>query len=273
MQPCSVLVESTLHKEDVLSGGHTSVWGSWYDKDAKQWGYACCKGLNKDSACPLHSSRASLSVTKAPQVTASSDDWGSTPDELLPRQIVEELSTRAGAFVEHVVNFAVGSWRRLVQGGTSSSGVAEGQSEGPESAAAASALEQFKSLQRLQEAEAALKPLMRQLQDNKVPSSIVQKLDRIADFISEREYVQANTAYMTLTLGNKRWHHHQTLMGGSFSATRSPAGYEAYREHQEQRLAYETDPEVERYLHCVKRLILLMRCLYPNVDISKNLDI
>lgn len=39
------------YDEDVYPGNHSSVWGSWYDKDSRQWGYSCCHSLMHQSYC------------------------------------------------------------------------------------------------------------------------------------------------------------------------------------------------------------------------------
>ncbi|CAE8640447.1 unnamed protein product, partial [Polarella glacialis] len=49
----SDLAPSTLYKEHELEKGHTSVWGSWFDPDAKKWGFACCRSLERRTRCSL----------------------------------------------------------------------------------------------------------------------------------------------------------------------------------------------------------------------------
>mmetsp|Transcript_9614 Transcript_9614/g.11072 ORF Transcript_9614/g.11072 Transcript_9614/m.11072 type:complete len:592 (-) Transcript_9614:159-1934(-) len=39
------------YEEDVFPGNHTSVWGSYYDVDTQQWGFACCWQTNKKGYC------------------------------------------------------------------------------------------------------------------------------------------------------------------------------------------------------------------------------
>jgi hypothetical protein len=39
------------YKEDVHANGHTSVWGSWWSKEHKAWGYSCCRQVDKAAAC------------------------------------------------------------------------------------------------------------------------------------------------------------------------------------------------------------------------------
>mmetsp|Transcript_17925 Transcript_17925/g.22860 ORF Transcript_17925/g.22860 Transcript_17925/m.22860 type:complete len:495 (+) Transcript_17925:432-1916(+) len=39
------------YEEDVFPGNHTSVWGSYFDLDTRQWGFACCWQTNKKGYC------------------------------------------------------------------------------------------------------------------------------------------------------------------------------------------------------------------------------
>lgn len=41
------------YAEDVHVLGHSSVWGSFFDKESKMWGYNCCQGTQRDSPCQL----------------------------------------------------------------------------------------------------------------------------------------------------------------------------------------------------------------------------
>lgn len=36
------------YPEDIFSGNHTQVWGSWYDG---AWGYGCCQGMLRSAYC------------------------------------------------------------------------------------------------------------------------------------------------------------------------------------------------------------------------------
>mmetsp|Transcript_75583 Transcript_75583/g.204039 ORF Transcript_75583/g.204039 Transcript_75583/m.204039 type:complete len:243 (-) Transcript_75583:147-875(-) len=56
----SFLVESSQrsmaksrYQEDLLINGHEGIWGSWYSTGDKRWGFACCKALEHEEACPL----------------------------------------------------------------------------------------------------------------------------------------------------------------------------------------------------------------------------
>eukprot|EP00918_Siedleckia_nematoides_P103113 GHVU01225102.1.p1 GENE.GHVU01225102.1~~GHVU01225102.1.p1 ORF type:complete len:512 (+),score=134.16 GHVU01225102.1:104-1639(+) len=39
------------YEEDVCEYGHSSVWGSWYDRETDRWGYACCKSGQRMREC------------------------------------------------------------------------------------------------------------------------------------------------------------------------------------------------------------------------------
>merc|ERR1719482_1053948 len=45
-----MLIQSK-YQEDVYHGNHSSVWGSWFDKETQQWGYACCRATTEHAYC------------------------------------------------------------------------------------------------------------------------------------------------------------------------------------------------------------------------------
>jgi len=46
------------YAEDVHPGNHSSVFGSWFDRAAKAWGYACCHDTNANAYCAGAAGRA-----------------------------------------------------------------------------------------------------------------------------------------------------------------------------------------------------------------------
>jgi hypothetical protein len=44
---------SSRYPEDGLEGGHTEIWGSYFDIKEQSWGYGCCKSLIRNADCPL----------------------------------------------------------------------------------------------------------------------------------------------------------------------------------------------------------------------------
>ena len=62
------LVPVTKYIEDEWLGNHTSVFGSWYDRAAGRWGYACCRQTARAAYCvPIVKQQQS----KAEAVTAT----------------------------------------------------------------------------------------------------------------------------------------------------------------------------------------------------------
>lgn len=43
--------KSSLYAEDVFTNGHTSVFGSFFCKESKRWGYRCCASLERSAVC------------------------------------------------------------------------------------------------------------------------------------------------------------------------------------------------------------------------------
>ncbi|EER04227.1 step II splicing factor slu7, putative [Perkinsus marinus ATCC 50983] len=48
----SKLIVKSRYDEDNYSNGHTSVWGTYYDRATHKWGYACCKTFDRCGYCP-----------------------------------------------------------------------------------------------------------------------------------------------------------------------------------------------------------------------------
>jgi pre-mRNA-processing factor SLU7 len=45
------LLTKSKYDEDNFFNNHTSVYGSYYDKEKKKWGFICCKQVDSDSLC------------------------------------------------------------------------------------------------------------------------------------------------------------------------------------------------------------------------------
>ncbi|GIX65434.1 step II splicing factor, putative [Babesia caballi] len=45
------LVVRSRYREDKFERGHSSVFGSFYDRDSGRWGYRCCKALERAAPC------------------------------------------------------------------------------------------------------------------------------------------------------------------------------------------------------------------------------
>ena len=48
---------SSCYQEDLSVNGHSEVWGSYFDLNTKQWGYACCRTNEKAGICPIRTKK------------------------------------------------------------------------------------------------------------------------------------------------------------------------------------------------------------------------
>merc|ERR1719331_1379171 len=46
-------MESSAADGEVLESGHLCIFGSFFCRETKRWGYACCGGTAKGARCPL----------------------------------------------------------------------------------------------------------------------------------------------------------------------------------------------------------------------------
>ena len=45
------VITKSKYEEDIFTNNHTSVWGSYYNRSTKNWGYACCHSSLHNSYC------------------------------------------------------------------------------------------------------------------------------------------------------------------------------------------------------------------------------
>ncbi|GLE05307.1 hypothetical protein PINS_up014320 [Pythium insidiosum] len=55
--------------EDVLEQNHTSVWGSWFDRNDMAWGYACCHSKVRKSYCTGEEGKQAIEAARHAQNT------------------------------------------------------------------------------------------------------------------------------------------------------------------------------------------------------------
>lgn len=221
------LVSSELVKEDLLEADHKAVWGSFYDRETRRWGYSCCRGTNKGQPCIAAAAAAAAeqseeqsaaSQRKSSRRDDSSDsaesrrmarlrerdvqaiDWSGAPSELLPPGDV----AGAAALIEHVVRYTVGAWQREL-------GKAAANGRAPQNPLGVAA-EVSQNAELLKQTRDALTTLLQQLSRGKVESSLVAQLRDMLRCAASREYAAANQVYIELTVGNKRW---QNVVAGA----------------------------------------------------------
>lgn len=78
------------YPEDVFPNNHTSVWGSWYDKESGQWGFACCHSLISRSYCTGEAGKEANQASTASALLASKDE-DAEPEEEKPVKSLAEM--------------------------------------------------------------------------------------------------------------------------------------------------------------------------------------
>jgi len=247
------LVESSLWKEDLFVNGHKSVWGSWFDTEAKKWGYACCRGFDKGGSCSSaaqaskgknaansdddDSSDESVDSEEAKRRAAEKPfDWSNPPPELLPK--AEVSGGEAAAFLEHFVRWGIGAWRAQAEADTA-----------------------------FTQTEAGLAPFLERLASGEVPTEVLSKMDKMVSLAAEREYQASSAAYMELSLGHKKWNN--VFAGANAMNTNKGARINIIK--QDTLLAFDSDPVAQRYIQAMRKLIMIVQSMRPNEDASKNL--
>jgi len=176
----------------------------------------------------------------------------------LAREVIDAQDEKPGAFVAHFVRFAIGAWRRLLE---STDNPGRGDEEGPEA---------FKNEQSLQEVEAAMVPLMRQLEAAQANPTVIQQLSKMVSLAADREYAEAGKAYVDMVLGHKKWNNVIASYGGTSGTNK---GARIYVTKQDDLVEFDKDPVVQKYMQCLRRLVLLTQHVRPNPDTSKHLRI
>lgn len=265
------LAQSELCKEDVLECGHSAAWGSFYDRTARRWGYGCCHGLTRGEHCPLALPAAAAAQQRARAASArdgeSSDDEQHRPravDEAAaavavlaaaPELRLEPRPRAAFRATEEYLRHAISVWFHAW------ASTPFGNSGGPADACAVRATRE------------ALVPLLRHLSIRALDQVL---LGRLADFIQlaeQREYSQANDAYLRITIGKSLWHNDMDLGEGRAHW----GGGDGLRTWQRQTVEkdwkgatlFDSDPEVQRYVHALKRLVTYMQFVQPCEDPAK----
>lgn len=60
------IVIRSRYREDVFEHGHSTVFGSYYDRASRKWGYKCCKTIDKGAKCTEGTSKQKASETDRP---------------------------------------------------------------------------------------------------------------------------------------------------------------------------------------------------------------
>eukprot|EP00928_Gymnodinium_smaydae_P065582 TRINITY_DN48699_c0_g1_i2.p2 TRINITY_DN48699_c0_g1~~TRINITY_DN48699_c0_g1_i2.p2 ORF type:complete len:319 (-),score=65.28 TRINITY_DN48699_c0_g1_i2:53-1009(-) len=297
------MVESTLWKENVLTSGHRSVWGSLYDKETKRWGYACCKGFDREAACTVPKDpeeeraqwgdAAALVPEVEPHSPGAEDDWSTDSEHKLCNQSEQkpidfsdppaELRPRAEMknareYIEHFVRYTIGEWERQKTAGfpgfnDHNRGLYKDSL--PDTVKAIGPLiwrlKKGENLDRGEKRNNKRSRETRTSMEGKYvrEQNVLDSLERMTTCAADREYSKAHETYMRLTFGNKMWN----LTHVAHVAACTMKGAREYRRNRDSLNTYDMDPVSQKYMHAIKKLVNFTQCLRPNDDESKNVVI
>ena len=78
----------------VYINNHTHVWGSWYDKNTGQWGYACCHSSIHASYCAGSAGIEAAKSNSAQNLLASTSNAAPSSSSAPVRSLIEEHQER-----------------------------------------------------------------------------------------------------------------------------------------------------------------------------------
>uniref|UniRef100_A0A7S1RMQ8 Pre-mRNA-splicing factor 18 n=1 Tax=Alexandrium catenella TaxID=2925 RepID=A0A7S1RMQ8_ALECA len=185
-------------------------------------------------------------------------DWSAAPAELQPRSEVAGGESPA-QFVTHFIRFVVGKWRSCL--------AADGQLQVEGLGALSDAMRAiYESEAALRETQEMLAPLMRQLENSKVDKEIMKHLDKMVGLAAVREYKEAMTSYVEITIGRKKWNN--AVM---FGEAKHNKGFNARRVKRDEDNKFDSDETVKKYIQAIRRIFTFAQLVCPNEDGSKHM--
>jgi len=181
-------------------------------------------------------------------------DWLDEPAELQPRS---ELGS-AALFVSHFIRFVMGRWRNSL-----ASGALEVEGMGSLSDTMRAIYESEVSFRETQD---MLAPLIQQLERGKVDLEIMGHLDKMVGLAAEREYKEAMTSYVALTIGRKKWNN--AVM---FGEAKHNKGFNSRRVKRDEDNKFDSDDTVKKYIQALRRIFNFVQLIRPNEDVSKHM--
>mmetsp|Transcript_5038 Transcript_5038/g.12085 ORF Transcript_5038/g.12085 Transcript_5038/m.12085 type:complete len:349 (+) Transcript_5038:102-1148(+) len=202
----------------------------------------------------------------------STIEWTDAPPELLGRSSVQTTA----AYVEHVIRYFIGQWDSAQQGGYS--GFSNSQKGLFQDSLLqtkddlAPLLIRLRKGEKLERGESdndkKKRSGARAIQDgvSNGEANVLEVLEHMVTVAANREYAEAQEAYMNLTMGNKKWH--DTIV--VHVSANSMNGAREYRRNRDDLNTYDVDPVARKYMHAMRRMVHFAQCIRPNPDQSKN---
>uniref|UniRef100_A0A7S2DRM6 Pre-mRNA-splicing factor 18 n=1 Tax=Alexandrium andersonii TaxID=327968 RepID=A0A7S2DRM6_9DINO len=185
-------------------------------------------------------------------------DWSTPPEELLPRAEVSGGESPA-LYVAHFVRFVMGKWSRCL----AENGKLQVEGLGALSDPMRAVYESEASLRETQE---MLAPLIRELEHSKVDDEIMKHLGKMVGFAVDREYKEAMTSYVEITIGRKKWNN--AVM---FGEAKHNKGFNARRVKRDEDNKFDSDETVKKYIQAIRRIFNFAQLIRPNEDVSKHM--
>jgi len=184
-------------------------------------------------------------------------DWTDPPTELQPR--AEAIKGKSEAcFVTHFIRFVMGRWRSSLKEGTLD---VEGLGSLSDTMRAI-----YETEASLKETQDMLAPLMQQLELGKVDAEIMKHLDRMVTCAADREYKEAMTSYVEITIGRKKWNN--AVM---FGEAKHNKGFNSRRVKRDEDNKFDSDETVKKYIQAIRRIFTFAQLIRPNEDVSKHM--
>lgn len=245
------------YSEDAWAPGHRSVWGSYYDSEAKRWGFSCCKATERaGQGCrPLDSQSESERSGTDVEAQGKKDTLPSV-EEWMPR---EEFETQEG-FIVHAVRYMATRWRSWLKDGTLANSA---KSAGPDLAKVL--LSEANALQ----ASRGVEVICARLDEKQVASEVTLRLEEFCTSVGAKEYAQANRAYMEMVLGSRKWQSDVPyLVDGNRNG---PSVVQGIAEQLNKKNQNPLDAAgIRDHIVQLRRLMSALQAVHPNEDTSKN---
>eukprot|EP00931_Biecheleriopsis_adriatica_P090727 TRINITY_DN64661_c0_g1_i1.p1 TRINITY_DN64661_c0_g1~~TRINITY_DN64661_c0_g1_i1.p1 ORF type:complete len:347 (-),score=53.68 TRINITY_DN64661_c0_g1_i1:2-1042(-) len=113
-----------------------------------------------------------------------------------------------------------------------------------------------------------LKLQLRKAQKVDVSRENIDKLARIAELATEREYHAASQTYLELTVGHGKWHGDLSVKGMTGCAKAPRNGFKVKKDSAD----FLGTEEAKEYTMWIKRLVAFSQLVQPKSDVSKNMQ-
>jgi len=178
-------------KRKKLARPHSTVWGSYYDRQSHAWGYACCKTFERDNRlCPSVSdlSVSSIPLEASPPARFSLrraflralDEGGAK--EFTGFKCLEEFNNKNASFIIYNVKYIMFRWHKKLKGEIDKS--------------------TRKSFKRI---TSQMAKFLRILEADALGKKITKLITSIFVHVTRKNWDKANEKYLKMSIGEAAW--------------------------------------------------------------------